>query len=164
VAVLVALLIVVPIAELYTFVQVTHAIGFFPALLAVVALSFVGTWVVRLAGWSMFRRMRGTMRDGKAPTRELVDGFLILLSGALLLVPGFLTGALGLVLLAPPVRALVRTVLIKRFRGSAHVITATHRPGGRGRSGPGRYSDVIDTDAVDDDRSSRRRPPQGLQP
>ncbi|MGD9794249.1 MAG: FxsA family protein [Acidimicrobiia bacterium] len=162
-AVLVALLIVVPIAELYTFVQVTHAIGFFPALLAVFALSFVGTWVVRLAGWSMFRRMRGTMRDGKAPTRELVDGFLILMSGALLLVPGFLTGALGLVLLVPPVRALVRTALIKRFRGNARVITATHRPDDRARRGATRNSDVIDTDVVDD-AASRRRPPQELQP
>lgn len=159
-AVLVALLIVVPIAELYAFVQVTHAIGFFPALFAVFALSFVGTWVVRLAGWSVFRRMQGTMRAGKAPTRELVDGFLILVSGALLLVPGFLTGAVGLVLLLPPVRAVVRSVLIKRFRGGAQVMTATRRPdGGRSRRGP-----VIDTEAVDDASSSRRRPPQELDP
>ena len=158
-AVLVALLIVVPIAELYAFVQVTHAIGFFPALLAVFALSFVGTWVVRLAGWSMFRRMRTTMRDGKAPTRELIDGFLILGSGALLLVPGFITGAIGLLLLLPPVRAIVRTMLVKRFRGSTQVITATHRPD---RSASPR-GPVIDTDAVDDRESTRRRPPQELE-
>ena len=151
-ALFVAFAIGIPIAELYAFVQVAGVFGFWPALFAVIALSVIGTWVVKLAGWSVVRKLQATVRGGTSPTRELIDGFVVAVAGLLLVVPGFVTGVVGLVVLFPPTRALVRRLLVGRFHaGGFHVgglqtqsnaITMTH-------SGPASES------SSDDAQSSR---------
>ena len=103
---LVVLLLVigVPIAELYAFVQMSHAIGFFTSLAVLAAVSVVGAWIVKRQGLRVWRRFNEQVRSGNIPSNEIADGALLLLAGALLLTPGFLTDALGVLLLLPPVR------------------------------------------------------------
>lgn len=106
---------VVPIIELYLFVEVSSAIGFGYALLWIVGVSVVGAWLVKREGLSALRRANRKVSGGELPTDELITGILILFAGALMLTPGFLTDAFGLLLLFPPSRALVRNRLRSRF-------------------------------------------------
>lgn len=106
---LVLLFIIVPIAELYVIIQVGHVLGVFNTLALLVVISFVGAWLMKREGLSTWRRAQRQIDSGSVPGRELVDGALIVLAGALLLAPGFLTDIVGLLLLLPPVRAAVRS-------------------------------------------------------
>ena len=109
--VLVFLLIIVPIAELYVIVQVAHHIGIFETLGLLILLSIAGAWLMKQQGIATWRRLQVTLREGRMPGHEVTDGALILLGGALLLAPGFVTDAIGLLLLMPPTRALLKGVV-----------------------------------------------------
>jgi UPF0716 protein FxsA len=78
-------------------------------LALLVLISFVGAWLMKREGLGALRRAQRQVDAGMVPGRELVDGALIVLAGALLLAPGFITDAVGLLLLLPPVRAGVRS-------------------------------------------------------
>jgi UPF0716 protein FxsA len=105
---LVFLLIVVPIAELYVIVQVAHHIGLLDTLALLIVLSITGGWLLKRQGMAAYARVQETLRAGHMPGREVADGALILLGGVLLLTPGFITDAVGLLLLFPPTRALLK--------------------------------------------------------
>lgn len=111
------LFVVVPIVEISVFVLVAGAIGFLPALAAVLALSFLGAWLVKAEGVGVLRRMRGSLNRGEVPTAAVVDGGLLVLAGALCIVPGFVTAAFGLLMLLPPLRRAVRNQLLRRWGG-----------------------------------------------
>ena len=100
---------VVPFVELYLLITAGQAIGVMPTIVAVVAVSAVGAWLVKREGLGLVRSARHQMEMGNVPGRELVDGMLVLLAGALLLTPGFLTDGIGLALLVPPVRSFLRS-------------------------------------------------------
>ena len=103
------LFILVPIAELYVIIQVGHVLGVANTLALLILISFAGAWLMKREGLNTWRRAQRQVDLGVVPGRELVDGALILLAGALLLAPGFITDAVGLLLLLPPVRAGVRS-------------------------------------------------------
>src|SRR3954468_6991681 len=111
-----ALVIVLFIAELWVMVQVASQIGVLNTVVLLVLMPIVGIWLVKRAGLSVLRRLRATVDAGALPHKEVVDGFLLLLAGLLLIIPGFITGAAGLLLLLPPVRAGVRALLFRGFR------------------------------------------------
>lgn len=113
--VLIALFIVMPILELAAFVQVADWIGFLPSLVLIVVFSVSGAWLVKQEGISVWRRAQAQLDRGELPTAEILNGLLLLAAGALMLVPGFITDAFGLLLLLPPTRALVRMLLLRRF-------------------------------------------------
>jgi UPF0716 protein FxsA len=115
-ALLALVLILVPIAELYVIIQVGHVLGAVNTLALLVLISFAGAWLMKREGLSTWRRAQRQVEAGLLPGRELVDGALILLAGALLLAPGFITDTLGLLLLLPPVRAAGRTVARRRLQ------------------------------------------------
>lgn len=102
---LVLLFIVVPLAELYVIVQVGQAIGIGPTILVLFIDSVVGAVLLRSQGAAAWRRFRATLAAGSMPAREILEGALIIVGGALLLTPGFLTDIVGLLLLIPPTRA-----------------------------------------------------------
>jgi UPF0716 protein FxsA len=108
--------IVGPIAELYVIIQVAHVIGGWQTIALLLAESFVGAWLMKAQGRGVLTRIQRSLREGRMPTKELVDGGLILFAGALMLTPGFLTDVLGFILLIPPTRAVVRAALMRRFR------------------------------------------------
>ena len=130
--VLVVLFFVVPIFELYVIIQVAQAIGVLETIGVLILDSILGGWLMKREGLGVLRRLQSKLDSGELPSTELVDGFLILFGGALMLAPGFATDLLGMALLLPPVRAVVRRVLARRFK--AVVINR----------GTGGYGDVID--------------------
>lgn len=95
--------------------------------------SLVGSWLLRSQGRLAWRRFSETLASGRPPAREVIDGGLILLGGAFLLTPGFLTDLLGLALLLPPTRAMIRRVLARRIGGrmTASMLRARRAPRGR---------------------------------
>jgi UPF0716 protein FxsA len=146
-------IVLVAIAELYVMVQVAHHIGALSTIALLVLFSVSGPWLVRRTGLGVWRRARTRVDQGEMPGREIVDGVLLLGAGVLLTVPGFITGVLGLLLLLPPIRALVRMiggrwaarrVTVRTWGGpgpgwhDGEVITTTSRPvdeTGRDRQG-----------------------------
>ena len=90
--------------EIFVFIQVGQWIGFGAAILALVAVSLLGAWLVKREGLGTWRRAQAQMRAGEIPAGEAVDGALIAGAGVLLLMPGFVTSVLGLLLLLPPLR------------------------------------------------------------
>jgi len=113
---LVVLFVFVPIVELAVIIQVGQAIGVVETLLLMVLVSIVGAWLVKREGIGVWRRAQRQLDTGVMPGRELVDGVLIMVAGALLLLPGFVSDCLGILLLLPPVRAVVRGLVIRRLR------------------------------------------------
>jgi UPF0716 protein FxsA len=107
--------IVLPIAELAVIVVFARNIGLLWTLVMLFGFSIAGSILAKQQGLDVWRRMRATLARGEMPSSEVVDGFLILLAGALLLTPGFLTDAVGVVLLVPPARAAVRRIARRVF-------------------------------------------------
>ena len=104
---------VVPLVELYVLIQVGQAIGALPTVAILLADSLLGAALMRSQGRAAWRRFLSVSRSGRVPAREVVDGALVIFGGALLLTPGFVTDILGVLLLLPPTRALVRRYLVK---------------------------------------------------
>jgi UPF0716 protein FxsA len=102
------LLVLWPLAELFVIVKISEAVGFLWMLLLLIISWPVGSRVIRHQGRAAMRRLREALAAGRAPTNEVLDGALVLIGGLLLLVPGFITDAIGLLLLLPPTRALAR--------------------------------------------------------
>lgn len=122
---LLVLLIAWPIAEIYVAVQVAGAIGV-PETLLLLLLGFpLGIWAMRSQGSAAWRRLQVAVAEHRTPTREVLDGVLILLGGLLLMIPGFITDVLGLVLLLPPTRALTRPVLLRNLQSRVVVRTTS---------------------------------------
>jgi UPF0716 protein FxsA len=140
---LVLLFIAVPIAELAVIIQVGQAIGIWWTLALLIADSLLGSWLMRHLGRATWRRFNEAVSGGRVPTREVLDGALVIFGGALLLTPGFITDILGLILLLPPSRAVVRGIVSRRI---AHRMVASAT---RARTAPGRYD--VEGTAVDID-------------
>jgi UPF0716 protein FxsA len=90
--------------EIFVFVQVGQWIGYGAAILALIVISIFGFWLVKREGLEAWRRAQAQLRAGEVPAAEAVDGALIASAGLLLIVPGFVTDAIGLLLLLPPLR------------------------------------------------------------
>jgi UPF0716 protein FxsA len=143
----VAAFIVVPLAELWAILAVGDAIGVVATILILLADSVLGALLLRAQGRGAWRRFVDALRTGRVPSRELADGLLILVGGALLLTPGFLTDAVGLMLLVPPTRALGRRALERAIARRLTAGVAGAAPGSDGRR-PGegrRFYDVEGT-------------------
>jgi UPF0716 family protein affecting phage T7 exclusion len=109
------LLLAIPIAELYVIVQVADAIGILETLALLILISVAGAYLLKQQGMATWARLQETLARGQVPTREVTDGALILFGGALLLTPGFLSDCVGLVLLFPPTRAIVKSASRRLF-------------------------------------------------
>ena len=128
--VLVLLFIVLPIAEIYVIIQVGQAIGALWTILLLIADSIVGARLLTWQGRSAWRRFQEAVAAGRMPHNEVLDGVLVVVGGALLLTPGFITDVLGIWLLLPPTRALVRRMLVRsvRRRGAVVRVVGYTRP------------------------------------
>jgi UPF0716 protein FxsA len=140
--VLLALFIGLPILELYVIIQVGGAIGVWPTIALLIADSILGTILFRSQGRVAWARFNRALAEGRVPGREVLDGAMVILGGALLITPGFVTDIFGLICLIPPTRALVRRLLggMARRRVSVSWGPAGSweppRPGGNGRGNP----------------------------
>ena len=110
--VLILAFLLVPLAEIYVIIQIGHAIGGWQTLGLLVVWSALGAWLVRHEGRRAWEALRAAAADGRLPGREAADSALVLVGGVLLLTPGFLTDAVGLVLVLPFTRPLARRALL----------------------------------------------------
>jgi UPF0716 protein FxsA len=160
--------VVTAVVEIWFMVWVAQHTDSTTTVLLLILLSAGGAWIVKREGLLALRRLQGNVRDGHFPTSDVVDGFLILAAGALLLPPGFITGFVGLLLVIPPVRRLagrfvsdaVRVRIAERIGAAsggpaagagwrAYGRPADH---GRGRGAPPpRSGDVLDVDGEEVD-------------
>jgi UPF0716 protein FxsA len=147
------LFVMVPLVELYVLVSVAGVIGLLPALAMLLAVSFLGVWLVKREGVGVLGRMQDTLARGEMPATEMVDGGLLVVAGVMCLVPGFVTDAMGLLLILPPIRAFVRNRLIHRW---------TNGRGLAGRGGSFMGARVVDVEYLGD--VTPRRGPSGPQP
>lgn len=108
---LLLLFVVVPIVEIYVIVQVGEAIGVVPTLALLIADAVIGTWLFRREGRRAWEALRQALGEHRVPTREVADGALIVVGGALMLAPGFVTDGVGLLCVLPPTRAFLRRLL-----------------------------------------------------
>jgi UPF0716 protein FxsA len=154
VAVLVMVFVVVPLIELAVIITVAGAIGVVPTILALVAVSVLGAWLVKREGVGVMRRMQASLDRGEMPARELLDGVLLMAAGVLCVVPGFVTDAFGLLLLTPPVRAFVRNRVTRRLERTGTI------PGfGRGSAS----ATFVDVEWIGDVTPPRRPPSEPIE-
>jgi len=134
------LFIVVPLAEIWVIGQVWGAIGGIETILLLLVVSVLGAMLVKQQGVSVLDRIQRRLESGSMPTDELIDGGLILFAGALMLTPGFITDTVGVLLLLPPSRAVLRSVVGRRFRHRIEAATVSGTSAGFNRGvgfGPG---------------------------
>ena len=144
------LFIVLPLAELYVIVQIAGQIGIGWTLALLLADSIAGTMLMKSQGRAAWRRFNEATSAGRIPAREVADGALIILGGAFLLTPGFLTDIIGFLLLVPPTRVIFRKTVVGLFakrnpitfvgmKAAPHAERAWNERAARRRSGtPGR--------------------------
>ena len=113
---LLILFIVVPMIELMLLIEVGKVIGFWPTLGLICITGIIGSTLARQEGLSVWTRFNTRMQQGQLPGTELIDGLIILVSGALLLTPGILTDIVGFLGLFPVSRRLIRSYTQKRLK------------------------------------------------
>ncbi|MGA8247386.1 MAG: FxsA family protein [Nocardioides sp.] len=138
--VLVGAFVLVPIIEIYVILQVGRAIGAWWTVLLLIADSIVGAWLVAHEGRRAWHALTTALSSGRMPAQELADGALILIGGTLMLTPGFVTDALGILLILPITRPAARGLLT---RVVSRRLLDVRRPG-PGSAGPVVRGDVID--------------------
>ncbi len=139
---LVVIFILVPIAELYVIIKVGEAIGLVPTLVLLLADALLGSLLLRYQGRAAWIRFNRALAEGRVPHKEVFDGVLVIMGGALLLTPGFLTDIVGLIFLIPPTRAVIRAMSSRFVRrrlalGGAVWSFGTSRRPPRPRPAPG---------------------------
>jgi UPF0716 protein FxsA len=145
---------VVPVLEIYVIIQVGEVIGGWETVFLLLAESLLGAWIVKREGRRAWRMLRETLASGRMPDRELADAALILVGGALLLTPGFLTDVFGFLCVLPFTRPAVRRMLTAYAGRKVGAVTASgggfahpqrqqrpHEPGG-----------VVQGEVLDDDK------------
>lgn len=146
--ILILIFIGVPIVEIALFIQAGDIFGLWPTLATIVATAIIGGALLRAQGLATINRARQSLGQGQAPVREVFTGICLLLAGALLMTPGFLTDGIGFLLLIPPVRrslgqwlvgALIHGKSSRMWVNGEEVVTL-----GQQRSDPAR--DAIDVD------------------
>ena len=160
------LMIGVPIAEIAVFIEVGGWIGLWPTLLIVVLTAIIGTALLRHQGLATLRRVQESLEQNRLPLAEVFDGLCLLVAGALLLTPGFVTDGFGFLLFFPPFRALLRHFLARYWIASGRVEAWTvHQGPGETESGGPDSSQGGPTiegefQEVDNDNDPTSSPPQ----
>ncbi len=125
---LLILFILVPVAELGLFMTLGAALGFPRTIVIIILTAILGAALTRSQGRKAMEKFQQATGQGRMPAREALEGVMILLAGAVLITPGFLTDAVGFLLLVPPVRSVVAGYLGERLKGKFHVVTPGNSP------------------------------------
>ena len=163
------LLLAVPIAEIALFIEAGRLIGIIPTILLTFGTAVAGTFLMRVQGLATLNRIAQSVEKGEMPIGPAIDGMGIFVAGILLLTPGFLTDALGLLLFVPPIRRGVGRWIFRKLSQSAQVRFSTY-----GASGPAKpqeprpaasggfqkADDVVDAEfeTIDPDESGKQPP------
>jgi UPF0716 protein FxsA len=153
---LIAIFIIVPLAELYVILRVGDAIGLLPTVALLVADSLLGAWLLRSQGRAVWNRFNAALGAGRVPHNEVIDGVLVIFGGAFLITPGFLSDIVGIFLLLPPTRAVIRRIARRSIERRAVVRVAARA--GRSRRRPGGKDYDVEGTASEVDWDTRRLP------
>lgn len=148
------LLLLVPAMEIFVFIKVGQAIGAWKVVALIFLSAIVGAMLLRYQSIGVIRRLDRDLRQGRTPDASLFDGFLIVVGGVLLILPGFVSDVIGLLLMIPLVRRVLRNFIRSR-------VTVKGFSGFRGGFRRGRpQDDVVDLSPDDFQRKEPRdRPP-----
>lgn len=115
---LLALFLIVPVIELALLIQIGGWIGFWPTVGIIVLTGLAGSYLAKREGLAVWKQFNERLHSGGLPSRELLDGVIILISGALLITPGVFSDVAGLIGLVPATRKLIRNYVNGRIRGA----------------------------------------------
>lgn len=143
--------IAVPLIEIALFVLLGDLVGVVPVLLGVLVTALLGSFIIRRQGLSLLLEIRQLTAQGRMPARQMAEGVMLAVAGALLLTPGYFTDTIGFLLLVPPIRQwlyayLASKITVVEVGAGARGAAQTRRPGSQG-------PDVID---LDEDEWQRR--------
>jgi UPF0716 protein FxsA len=153
--VLIALLVVVPLVEIYLLIQVGSVLGALPTIALLITMSVIGGVLLKREGTRTWRAFRTALQAGRVPAKEVADGGLVIFGGALLLTPGFATDLVGLACVLPGSRAVVRRALLalvaRRFgpAGMAGAFAADRLAARRRPTAPPARGSVVEGTVVD---------------
>lgn len=147
-------LLAVPVLEVWVAVQVGRAIGAWPTVLLLLGGGLLGAALLRRQGRRAWRALQEALASGRAPGAELLDAALVLVGGALLLLPGFVSDVVGLLVMLPPGRVAARRLLLRLVL--RRVVPGTRRPG----AGEVISGEVVDGPTPDRGAPPRREPPR----
>ena len=119
---------IVPIIEIALFVLIGQAVGFWPTVLGILVIALLGSAIIRRQGTALIAEIRSTMGRGQLPARALGDAMLVGIAGVLMVVPGYFTDCLGLLLLVPPIRQAIYWMLKTRLGFADVSAAAPKRP------------------------------------
>ncbi|HKL81405.1 MAG TPA: FxsA family protein [Desulfobacter sp.] len=105
----------IPVVELYILIHLGGIIGGLNTVILVIITGFLGAYLARMEGLNTMMKVRRNLDQGLMPAEDLVDAFIILIAGLVLITPGLLTDTAGLLLLWPPTRNKFKRVLRKKF-------------------------------------------------
>ncbi len=151
--VLLLALVITPIVEIGVFIEIGGLIGLWPTLAIVVSTALAGTALLRAQGLATLARARQCLARGEFPVRQVFDGACLLVAGALLLTPVFVTDGVGLALFLPPVRELLRRWVLASGRIRVDV-------GANAGPRPDRDDGIIEGDYHEVERESDPEPPR----
>lgn len=137
------LFLLVPLIELFVLIEVGEVIGAGWTILLVLATAIIGAFMVKLQGLQTLHKAQAAIQQGQPPALEMLEGAAILISGFMLLIPGFVTDALGFALLIPP----LRRALLKPVIANSNVVFHSRFRQRQRRSS----EDVIEGEVVDKD-------------
>ena len=150
------LFVVVPVVELSLLITVGGYIGTLPTVAIVLLTAFVGASLLRREGLSTLGNARTKLESGQMPAMEMLEGVMLVIGGAFLLTPGFLTDIVGFSCLIPPIRKAIVGQLLKR--SIIHVRHVDLGGSGKVQREPG---SAASRDDVIDGEFRREDPPQG---
>ena len=126
-----------PLVEMYLLIEVGGYIGAPYTILLVVLTAIIGVGLLRVQGFATLTRGVQRLNRGEMPAREVVEGVLLAIAGALLLTPGFVTDGIGFALLTPPLRALLASRMLDRFEVRVRAGAVRPEAGTPGGGAPG---------------------------
>ena len=107
---------IIPIIEIYLLIEIGSIFGVLTAITLVILTGFLGAFMARMQGLQTLFRIQESLREGRMPSRELLDALLIVIAGLVLLTPGFLTDSAGFLLLIPTTRNSIKSWLQRQIK------------------------------------------------
>lgn len=142
------LFIVLAVAEIYVLISVGGLIGTLPTIGLILFTGIIGVSMLKQQGFSVFAKLQEKMRQGQAPAQEMVEGVLLIIAGAFLITPGFVTDAIGFLWLIPQTREFFAKALIKKgmFKMQGVHVSGSYEAGGNpfGQPRPGDDENTVD--------------------
>lgn len=135
---LLLLFLIIPTIEIALYIEVGDLIGVWPTVGLTFLTAIAGSIMLRWQGLSTLRRVQDSLARNEMPLGEALQGVLLLLAGLLLLIPGFFTDTIGLLLFITPLRALLALLLLRQLeKRGGFTMRGTMGPGAAGVRRPG---------------------------